>query len=450
VAVVETVEVEVEKEVVVTATAAPVEEIPYGLTPGKPYDGTTLRMLICCPTAAQFAKGAIMAQEGEEFHQLTGISVEWDMVAWGSFFEKLLVETTSSMGDFDVVSWVDSWGHAIKPYLMPLNQYIERDGYDMSDFPQAYVDAASDGEGLGYIYGIPYRGHPLIMYYRQDVFDELGLEVPKDWQEVVEAGKVIKAETDMTPIAMYYAGMEGGQNLFLWLAMLWGNGGDIFDADYRPIFNNEAGVEATQFYVDILLKEGLASDAAVTNGEGEASNEFEQGSAAMFINWWWRWSRMANPELAVPEVMEHAAFAPAPGWEGEEPITYGYIWPVGMSQFSQNQEAAWEYLKYMTHADIEKRIAVDKSDPALATNVVVRNSNLQDPDVNEAWGGLQAVAYEVLKTAKTQPLVTPWAEVQFAIAVGLNEMASGADVKETLDRVAAEVEGFMERAGYYD
>jgi multiple sugar transport system substrate-binding protein len=35
-----------------------------------------------------------------------------------------------------------------------------------------------------------------------------------------------------------------GQNLFIWLNMLWGTGGDIFDQNMRPIFNNDAGVKS--------------------------------------------------------------------------------------------------------------------------------------------------------------------------------------------------------------
>ena len=58
--------VEVEREL---------EELPYGLTPGKPYDGTELNFLVCCLGAAQFY--ALSEKGNSEFYEMTGIKVVW-------------------------------------------------------------------------------------------------------------------------------------------------------------------------------------------------------------------------------------------------------------------------------------------------------------------------------------------------------------------------------------
>ena len=72
--VVETVEVEVERvvEVEVTTAMEEPEAVPYNLTPGKPFDGTTINFLICCPTAGQFVA---WEKSKAEFTELTGIEV---------------------------------------------------------------------------------------------------------------------------------------------------------------------------------------------------------------------------------------------------------------------------------------------------------------------------------------------------------------------------------------
>ncbi len=443
-----------------SAVATIVDEIvaagpeAYNLQPGKPYDGTELRLLICCPTAGQFAQMGALTGEGSAFEELTGISVTWDAGPYGAFQERLLVEASSGTGDFDAMAWVDSWGHAIKPFLLPLNDLIERDGIDMSDFPQVYLTAASGSEAgtEENVYGIPFRGHPFLLYYRSDVFEELGLDVPTNWQEIVEAGQVIKEETDLDPISMYYGAGGAGQNLFIWLSHLWGSGGDVFDAEYRPSFNDETGVAATEAYVDILCDTELTSPSSITYNEGDAAIEMHQGRAAMFVNWWWRWSEFQNPNTTIPEVMGKVAFAPAPGWEGGDAATYGHIWPVGISQFSQNQEAAWEFIKFITNPEIEKQVALNKSNPTLANNVVVHFSNMRDAEVNEANGGVPEVGAEVLENARTQPLVSNWNEVQSILEIGINDMATNCDtdVQERLNQMAEEVEAAMERAGYYD
>ena len=67
-------QVEVTRVIEVAAEEEPMEELPYGLTPGKPYDGTELNFLICCATAPQFA--ALNARSAE-FTEMTGITVNW-------------------------------------------------------------------------------------------------------------------------------------------------------------------------------------------------------------------------------------------------------------------------------------------------------------------------------------------------------------------------------------
>ena len=416
----------------------------FGLQEGKPYDGTELNFLICCETAPQFA--SLAKRSNEEFTELTGISVTWAGGPFGNFKDKLIVEATSGSGNFDIAAWVDAYGPEIRPFLLPLDDLIAEAGIDTSDFPGAYQAATMVGT-MDTTYGIPLRGHPFILMYRQDVFDELGLSAPTTWQEVKEVGDVIREQTDLEPISMYY-GINAGQNLFNWESILWSAGGDIFDENMRPIFNNDVGLEATEFYVS-LLQDGYTSASAVAFNEQEANQEIVQGRAAMFTGWWWMWSRLQNPESAATEVVEGAAFAPAPGWEGGTTATYGHIWPVGILEQSRNQEAAWEYLKWLTHPQIGLEVVLDKSEPQFATNVAVRSSVLSNPEVNATSGGLQQTAADILATSRTQPLIPEWLEVQSVLEIAINEIAGGADAKTILDDAAAEVEDIMSAAGYY-
>ena len=75
------VQVEVTRQVDVEVTAAP-GALPYGLLPGKPYNGTKLKFLICCQAAAQFF---LLNQKSLAFTELTGIEVEWGNVPFGEF-----------------------------------------------------------------------------------------------------------------------------------------------------------------------------------------------------------------------------------------------------------------------------------------------------------------------------------------------------------------------------
>ncbi len=416
----------------------------FGLDASKPYDGTHLDFLICCAAAPQFASAAVKG--AEEFTAMTGISVSFGDVPFGSFQEQLYLEASNPNTEYDIVAYVDAWGTNIYDYLHPLNDFVMDAGIDWDDYGPAYQSASTGNSDT--IYGLPFRGHPLLLHYRADVLEAVGADVPTTWQELSEVSQAIAdSGMDIAPVSMYY-GLNVDQNLFNWYSHLWGAGTDIFDENWEPIFNNEVGVAATEQYAS-YVRDGFSPAASVAWNEQEANQELIQGRAAMFVGWWWMASRMLDAEL--PEVSDNAAFAPAPGWAGGDIASYGYLWPVGILAQSDALEASLEYLKWLTHPLTERRIVLDETS-GLNTNVAVRLSILADEEVNEAHGGLQGIASEVLSTARTIPLIPQYTEIVPILAETINEIAidPNADIQTLLDIAADDVRFVMMSAGYYD
>ena len=63
--------------------------------------------------------------------------------------------------------------------------------------------------------------------------------------------------------------------------------------------------------------------------------------------------------------------------------------------------------------------------------------------------GLHKTMATMLQTARTEPLLAEWPEIQTTLEAAINEMAGGADVKTTLDKAQKDVDEIMKRAGYY-
>jgi len=418
----------------------------YNLKPGKPYDGTTVKFLICCSTAGQFAQMIKLTGPGSEFNKLTGITVQWENTPYESLQQKELIEATTG-NTYDAVAWVDAWGEAIKPYLTSLNSRITADKINIKDYPNAYLEASTDKDSN--IIGIPLRGHPLVLFYRKDVFDKLKLPVPRTWQALIKTAQTVEQKMpEMTGVSMIYK-VSAGQNLFNWVSMLWGNGGDILDKNGHAIFNTAKGVDATQTYIDILRKYKITNPAATTFAEPEASTELKQGRAAMWVGWWWYWAQFSDPKAVSKDVLNNIGFAAAPGWAGGTTANYALVWPLGIFKNSKNPDAAWEFIKYVTNTKIQQRVAANRSIPAEADNTIVTFTGMRDAKVNAANGGIPKVGAAALKTARTLPQVKTWAEIQSVIEVGINKMATGAEIKPTLDQMAADVDAVQKRAGLY-
>jgi len=415
------------------------EELPYGLKPGKPYAGTTITMMLNNAT-----KNNALQKHAAEFTEMTGIEVQMDMVPYGSLLEKITSEGVAATGTYDIVTFLDSWGPSIKQFLMPLDDKIASAGINMNRYPPAFQQAVTyDGK----VHGLPWRGHPQLLFYRADLLDKYNLDVPQTWAELEEVAKVITANTDVYGTSGNY-GTSAGQNLFVWITYMWSNGGAIFDDNWKPVFNNDLGVEATARYVGLLTDLKVAPPGSVTYNEYESVNSMSQGESAMVISWWWQYQNLVDKEKSIPEVVENARFAPVPEWEGKGGATYAICMPLSLMKDSRNQEAAWEFLKWAANPDLEKTIVTDKSEPSTTTNVGVHVSSLKDAAVNAAWNNMHQAAAKSLAVSRIMPQIAEWPQVSDVLSIAISEIATGAPVKATLDQAAAEVEDIMKRAGY--
>ena len=420
------------------ATAWGQTKMPYGLKPGKPYDGTKINILF--HPAKQ--NEAVMRRTGK-FTELTGIKVEYDITPYGSLLEKITSEAVAGSGVHDAFISASTWGPSLAQYILPLDDLIKESGIDMKRYPKIFVDTCTYG---GKIIGMPYRGHSQLLFYRKDILQKLGLNPPKTWAELEKAAKTIREKTNLYGIAPYYAKGTSMQNLFVWSTYLWSNRGDLFDKDWKPIFNNAAGVEATQRYVDLLLKLKVAPPGSITYNEYEGVQSVAQGESAMVIVWWWVYSVFADPSVSKPEVVGNIGAVPAPGWEGKERGTNAMMMPLNIFASTKKKEATWEWMKWATSAELERERVLDKSDPKTTEIVAVHWSDLRDPEVNKAWYGLPADGAKSLEVAKIFPLIPEWPEVSSVLEITINDIASGKPTKETLDRAAKEVEGIMKRS----
>jgi multiple sugar transport system substrate-binding protein len=412
------------------------EELPYGLLPGKPYEGTELTFLICCVTAAQFAA---WGDSAAEFTELTGIDVFFTNDPLGGLREKIVTESVGNPGSWDVTIYFETWGPSLQNFLTPLSEFEDEWSPSIEDYPSATIDMATlDGD----LYGLPSRSHVMMLYYREDVLEELGLEVPTTFDEVTEVAAAIteaKADDGMYGITMNWAKQGGGISLIPWTNVLRAGGSDQFDADFNPIFNNEAGIAATEWYADLL---NYAPPGAPTYNEGDMRTSFASGEAAMALAWSWSYEIFQNPEFATEEVLANTGYtAVIPGVDGPS-TPVAMTWPTGISVSSNNQGAALEWIKWMTNPDLDQSAVANGG-----TVVGNRLPTFMSDEANEAWDGFSMVMGEAFDTATPLPIYAEFPEVSDILETALSDIASGEDVAATLNEAAAAAEEVFERSG---
>jgi ABC-type glycerol-3-phosphate transport system substrate-binding protein len=411
----------------------------YGLKEGKPFDGTTLNILSV--VTPQF--DGLMLRD-EEFTELTGIETEWTFIPFGSLQEKLTTEGVAANGTYDVVNYLDSWGPPNAHWLEAIDDRLAEDGISMDRYPAAFARSAQyEGETLGF----PLRAHAQLMFYRKDLIPE----APETWDDVVRIGKELReSNPEIEPLALYYNNDGNRQNLFIWLNFLWAAGADVFDADGRPAWDSEAGLKATEDYIALHTTHGVTNPASLSFVEQDARQSFMQGKSAMMPVWWWAYSSMINPESSVL-TEDQVGFAGMPSYEGET-VTYAISMPFSISSYSENQDAAWEFLKWLSNPEMDKANAIERevAGQPIVNNVVTHIASLQDPEVNAANSNIQQAAWASLENSDIMPQIPEWPEVGDLLSGAIAEAAGGGDVRELMTAAAEQATKVLKRAGRID
>jgi len=408
----------------------------YNLLPGKPFDGTKLNILSV--VTPQF--DGLMLRD-EEFTEMTGIETEWTFIPFGSLQEKINAEGIAANGTFDVVNYLDSWGPPNAHWLKSIDELMARDGISMDRYPAAFARSAQfEGETLGF----PLRAHPQLMFYRKDLIPE----PPTSWADIIRIGKEMKeTNPDISPLALYYNNDGNRQNLFIWINFLWASGADIFNEDGSAAWASEAGIQATKDYVELHTVHGVTNPNSVAFNEQDARQSFMQGNSAMMPVWWWAYSGFYNPDSSTL-TKDQVGFTGMPSYNGTTK-TYAISMPFSISEYSKNQDAAWEFLKWLSNPEMDKANAIEREvgGKKIVNNVVTHISSLQDPDVNAANDGIQAAAWDSLKQSDIMPQIAEWPEIGDILSAAIAEAASGGDVAQLMTDAAERADKVLRRAG---
>ena len=132
--------------------------------------------------------------------------------------------------------------------------------YSESSYEQYKLD--------GGIYGVPEQQTFNVMFYRKDVLDELGLEPPNTWQELIEMLPTIQGNNLSVGIpsaagasaaaASSTAVASNSPDLSLYFTLLFQYGGDMYnDEGTKTTVDTEAGVRAFDDYLRYFNDYGL-------------------------------------------------------------------------------------------------------------------------------------------------------------------------------------------------
>jgi multiple sugar transport system substrate-binding protein len=302
-------------------------------------------------------------------------------------------------------------------------RYIENDmltGWSKADWESAFNLKLDDfvPASMQYavvndmVYGIALSIFQDGLYYNVDHFVAAGLDPdkpPQTWDEFVQYAQTLTKDTngDGTIDQWGYFCYGGWQYrmLWQWYSLLWEMGGQLLNEDQTQVaFNNETGVTALQYFVDLIHKYNVCP---VEASDGEEA--FRLGQLSLHTNGPW----MINNFAAVEGL--NWRVAPMPKWNGVG-ATWGsahtLAFPKGVSD--KAHAAAVEFGTFMASQGVTlalagaypSRLSVAQSDefkalPAYAAyaGFADAGADLHLPPTVGAWAQAESILIEYFQGA---------------------------------------------------
>ena len=206
-------------------------------------------------------------------------------------------------------------------------------------------------------------------------------------------------------------------------------------------------MKATEDYIALHTVQEVTNPNSVSFVEQDARQSFMQGNSAMIPVWWWAYSGFYNPDASTL-TKDQVGFTGMPSYQGKTK-SYAISMPFSISEYSKNQGAAWEFLKWLSNPEMDRANAIEREvkGKKIVNNVVTHISSLTDSDVNAANDGIQAAAWESLRDSDIMPQITEWPEVGDIISAAIARAAAGGDVRELMMEAAEQSERILRRSG---
>ena len=208
----------------------------------------------------------------------------------------------------------------------------------------------------GQVMAVAFMANAQHLVYRADVLEQVGLEVPKSYEEVLAAAEAIRAAGIMEyPIGGAYA---AGWNLAQEFTNMYiGHGGEFFVPGTAEVaINNEAGIAALEMM--LALTEYMNPDY-LTHDSNATSAEWEAGNVALMNMWGSRTGVLMDDE-GSEEVVYSNTMVSGPLMVGDSGVPATTLWWDGWTVAKNlSDEDAAATFQAMAHAVAPTTLSAD-------------------------------------------------------------------------------------------
>lgn len=385
-----------------------------------------------------------------EWEEMTGATV--NVISKKNHFEldkEFKSDIAAGTTDWCVGSNHSSFASQYPSLYTDLSELVPQETVD--GFVQANIAAATLG---GRLVMLPRAQFDVsALYYQKDLYEDADraaafeeeygypLAVPETWEQVKDQA-IFFADPPNFYGTQYAGKDEAIVGRFYELVVA--NGGALFNDDFSPAFNSDAGKEALQWFVD--LYESGAVPAGTTNYLwDDLGNGFASGTIALNLDWP-GWAAFFN-DASASKAAGNVGVAPAP--KGSAGVRSGWSGFHGFSvtENCANKEAAASLVDFLTNEESQK---LESSAGPLPSRTAVWEWVAEEAKDDPYRAEVLAAFQETAATAFAVPPTEYWIEATNLIYPELQAAILGdKTVDEALSDASDAVDELMQEEGVY-
>lgn len=287
----------------------------------------------------------LKALADDSFTKETGIQVDLKLVN-----NNILLQATLAGQGPDVAMQIASdipVNYGMRNAIVDLTKFSDFDEVSKRFRDSAIVPYRFNGG----VYGLPEQQVFEMLFYRKDIVEQLGLEVPETWDDVYKIIPVLqKNHMDFTlPIAQT-TGVSGMEPSKAFAMLLYQMGGEFYKDDGAASqLDSEIAMKAFKQWTDFYTNYKFPL-------QFDLPSRFRTGETPMGIADYTLYNTLT---VSAPEIRGLWDFAPIPGTRRADGTISREVASGGtaviMLKQAKDQDAAWEFMKWWTSKDTQVR-----------------------------------------------------------------------------------------------
>jgi multiple sugar transport system substrate-binding protein len=395
-----------------------------------------------------------LIREMAEFEELTGIQVKYNILAEEEYFEKLIIDLSTSSAHLDVFMTGPqlNWAYIDAGWVEPLDHFFGQAGYvptdyNLDDFYPSLLAAnrwnklpGKQNLGRGSIWAIPIQVETYILAYRKDWAAAVKIKPPGTYDDFYGFAEALHRAHNGCGLITRGLGTWPTINTGF-LTGYASCGCEDFDEHMKCQINSPRAVEFTKLWIKTIRDFGPPDWPNITWYDGK--QKFSSGAYGMYPDCDFFAATYENPAQSC--IVGQVGYALPPAGTRNLIKSNLWSWCLAINAHSRRKLASWLFLVWAT----SRRQLLST---ALHGNLnPTRKSVWEDSQIKrmtEGWPGYrEAVNANLNSYAGIQ-----WTPQREFIAVGdrwaraLQDIWGGEDAQKALDQAAKEIDLLMNNA----